>query len=65
MWEREDRKGMELPPGKELECLRLYLMGDSGQSLKDQNADRNVASKDQTQRVLLRRTVLHRLLDLR
>lgn len=30
-----------------LECLKTYLMKDSGQGLEDQNADRKDASKDQ------------------
>lgn len=32
-----------------LECCKLILMGHSGYSSEDQNADRNIAGKDQAQ----------------
>lgn len=46
------RKDLEILSEKvELKYLTLYLMRDSSQSSEDQNADRNVAGKDQAQEV--------------
>lgn len=44
-----------LPERVELEHLRLFYIGDSGESSEAQNSGRNTASKDQVQKILLGR----------
>lgn len=50
MGEGRIRKDLQMPAENvKLEHLKLYLVGDSGQSSKDQNVDRHSAGKDQFQ----------------